>query len=77
MDLQNFINIAASAALACAAWFVRVLWESNKDLHRKLTEFKDEIADKYARRDDFREFAREIRELLVAISDKLDRKADK
>lgn len=77
MESQTLINIGAGSLLAVIGWFARVLWEANKELRGDLAKLKDDLADRYVRRDDFREFAREIRELLVGISDKLDRKADK
>lgn len=77
MDYQTIINIGAGAILAAVGWFVRIMWEANKELRDDLAKLKDHMADKYMRRDDFREFAREIRELLLSISDKLDKKADK
>jgi hypothetical protein len=38
---------------------------------------REEIAKDYTRRDDFKDFAAEIRQMFREISDKLDKKADK
>lgn len=77
MEFQTVINIGAGTALAVSGWFARELWGAVKDLRSDLSRLREEIAKDYVSKDDFREFAREIKELLVGIDNKLDRKADK
>lgn len=77
MDFQSVINLGAGAALAAIGWFARQLWEANKEIRADLARLREELPKYYVTKDDFRDAIREVKELLVAISDKLDRKADK
>ena len=63
--------------MAVTGWFARQLWDTVKELKSDLSKLREEIAKDYIRRDDFKEFASEIRSMFREISDKLDKKADK
>lgn len=76
-EYQTIINIGAGGSLAVIGWFARQLWDAVKDLKKDMAEFREEVAKDYTRRDDFKDFAVEIRGMFREISDKLDRKADK
>jgi cell division protein FtsB len=73
MNYQDIFNFAAGTVLAVTGWFARQLWDAVKSLQSDLSALREEIAKDYTRRDDFKDFAAEIRQ----ISDKLDKKADK
>lgn len=77
MNYQDLINIAAGAVIAIGGWFARQLWDAVKSLQSDLSALREEIAKDYTRRDDFKDFAAEIRRMFREISDKLDKKADK
>jgi hypothetical protein len=77
MEYQTLINLGAGAALAVMGWFARQLWDASKEMRADLAKLREEIAKGYVSKDDFRDFAREIKDLLVAIDSKLDRKQDK
>ena len=77
MSYQDLINIAAGAVIAIGGWFARQLWDAVKSLQSDLSALREEIAKDYTRRDDFKDFAAEIRQMFREISDKLDKKADK
>lgn len=77
MDFQTVINIGAGAALAVMGWFARELWGAVKDLRSDLSKLREEIAKDYVSKDDFKESIREVKELLIGIDHKLDRKQDK
>jgi cell division protein FtsB len=77
MNYQDLINIAAGAVIAIGGWFARQLWDAVKSLQSDLSALREEIAKDYTRRDDFKDFAAEIRHMFREISDKLDKKADK
>jgi cell division protein FtsB len=77
MNYQDLINIAAGAVIAIGGWFARQLWDAVKALQSDLSALREEIAKDYTRRDDFKDFAAEIRQMFREISDKLDKKADK
>ena len=76
-EYQQIINIAIGAVLATSGWFFRVLWEAVTNLKDDLAKLREEIAKDYVPRNDFKEFATEIRSMFQKISDKLDLKADK
>lgn len=63
--------------MAVSGWFFRVLWDAVSDLKTDLSKLREEIAKDYVPRNDFKEFAAEIRNMFQKISDKLDNKADK
>lgn len=77
MDAQTFINVAAGTAIGAMGWFARQLWDAVKELKTDLAKLREEIAKDYVPKDDFKEFAKELREMFTTIRDKLDRKADK
>ena len=77
MDLQTVINLGAGTALAVVGWLARELWGAVKELRHDLASIRVEIAQHYTSKDDFKESIREVKELLLAIDAKLDRKADK
>jgi hypothetical protein len=77
MDYQVLINIGAAAALASLGWFARQLWDAVQELKRDLSALKEEIAKDYVPKEDFKDFAKDIRSMFTEIRDKLDRKADR
>lgn len=77
MDIQTIINVGAGAALTVMGWFARELWGAVKSLRDDLSKLREEIAKDYVTKMDFRDAMRELKDLLVAIDAKLDRKADK
>jgi hypothetical protein len=76
-EYQYLINIALGAAFALGGWFARTLWDAVQELKGDLSNLRVEIAKDYTPRNDFKEFAVEIRTMFQKISDKLDNKADK
>lgn len=77
MNYQDIFNFAVGTVLAVTGWFARQLWDAVKSLQSDLSALREEIAKDYTRRDDFKDFAAEIRQMFREISDKLDKKADK
>lgn len=77
MDFQTVINLGAGTALTVMGWFARELWGAVKELRKDLSRLREEIAKEYVSKDDFKEAVREMKELLLSIDHKLDRKQDK
>ena len=77
MDLQTVINVGGGVALSVMGWFARELWGAVKSLRDDLSKLREELAKDYVSKDDFKEAVREMKELLLGIDRKLDRKADK
>jgi hypothetical protein len=77
MDFQTVINVGAGLVLGVVGWFARELWAAVQDLRIDLGKLREELPKTYITKDDFKDEAREIKDMLITINAKLDRKADK
>jgi hypothetical protein len=77
VDFQTGFNIFVAVGLPVLGWFARVIWDANKELRGDLSRLREEIPKEYVSKSDFKDYMREIKELLERIDNKLDRKADK
>jgi hypothetical protein len=77
VDYQTLINVGAGAALAAVGWFARQLWGAVGELRADLSHLREELPKTYITRDDFKDAISELKQMLIAIDNKLDRKADK
>jgi hypothetical protein len=77
VDFQTLINIGAGGGLAAAGWFARQIWQAVDDLRSDLAKLREELPKTYITKDDFKDGIKELKSLLIAINEKLDRKADK
>jgi hypothetical protein len=81
---QDLYNIALGLAAFLGGWWMKVMWESLKDLQKTDKELAEKVgsievlvAGTYIKRDDFDKVADAIFRKLDKIEDKLDGKADK
>ncbi len=77
MDLQSLFNIIAGAALSVGGWFARRMWDAMDGLRSDVAKLREELPKTYITKDDFKDGVSELKQLLVNIDNKLDRKADK
>jgi len=77
MDSSSIINVFLGAGLMILGWFARELWSAVKNLKEDLVKLKSDLSDNYVRKDDFRDFKRDLFDVLRRIEDKLDNKQDK
>ena len=77
MDMQTIINLGAGTALAVMGWFARELWAAVQDLRIDLARLREELPKTYITKDDFKDGVDELKRLLIAIDNKLDRKVDR
>jgi hypothetical protein len=77
MDWQNFSIGLLSVLSASYGWFISGIVRDQKALERSIADFKDAIAEKYVRKDDFKVHAERIEALVQRLIDKLDGKVDK
>ena len=77
VDMQTWVNIIATIAIGVGGWFGRSLWDAVDKLKNDLHQLEVDLPSNYIQRDQFSEGMKEIKEMLVRISDKLDNKADK
>ena len=76
-DLQTVFNLALGGAMSVLGWFARELWSAVKDVRDDVSKLREELPKTYITKSDFRDGVNEIKALLMSISDKLDKKADK
>jgi hypothetical protein len=77
MDLQTIINIAAGSALGVGGWFARRMWDAMDGLREDVAKLREELPKTYITKNDFKDGVYELKQLLIAIDAKLDRKQDK
>jgi hypothetical protein len=81
MDTQTIINLAGGATLAALGWFARQVWDAVAELRKQIHQIEVELPSHYVRRDEFTDFAREIRDISKQIFDRISsleqRKADR
>lgn len=77
MDFQTIINLGAGTVLAVMGWLARELWGAVSELRSDISKLREELPKTYATKNDVKDGIHELKQLLVAIDAKLDRKADK
>lgn len=75
--MQTWVNIIATIAIAVGGWFGRSLWDAVDKLKNDLHQIEVDLPNNYIQKNQFSEGMKEIKEMLIRISDKLDGKADK
>jgi len=70
MEDQTIFNLLIATSMTVAGWFLRSMWEAIREVEKDLPR-------NYIRREDYRDDMREIKKMLGAIFDKLERKEDK
>ena len=74
---QTIVNWAFGVAGALGSFVLKALWDANTQLRNDLANLNEKIGREYVRRDDFKDHAARVEEMLTRIFDKLDGKADK
>lgn len=77
MELQSLLNAVFGAVLMLSGWILRTIWDAVSNLKKDLQELERGLPDTYVRRDDYRDDMTEVKDMLKAIFNKLDGKADK
>ena len=77
MGGQEIFNIVLSVGSVLGGWLLKTIWDSIRDLKQEIRELAVEVHQDFARRDDFKDAIKEVKDMLVRIFDKLDDKADK
>jgi hypothetical protein len=77
MDWQELSIGLLSVLSASYGWFISGIVRDQKALEKSIADFKDAIAEKYVRKDDFKIHAERIEALVQRLIDKLDGKVDK
>jgi hypothetical protein len=77
VDMQTWVNIVATVAVAVGGWFGRSLWDAVDKLKNDLHQIEVDLPNNYIQKNQFSDGMKEIKEMLIRISEKLDGKADK
>ncbi len=74
---QDLYNILVGVCGAAIGWLLKVIWESVRALQTDMKEIERELRTKFVSKDDYRADIQEIKEMVKAIFERLERKADK
>jgi hypothetical protein len=74
---QDLYNIVVGVAGAAIGWLLKVVWESVRALQTDMKEIEKELRTKYVSKDDYRADVQELKDMVRAIFERLERKADK
>jgi hypothetical protein len=77
MDWQELSIGLLRVLSASYGWFISGIVRDQRALEKSIADFKDAIAEKYVRKDDFKIHAERIESLVQRLIDKLDGKVDK
>lgn len=77
MDLQSILNMGIGLGFTAIGWWSKTVWNAVQELKSDLAKLREEIPKEYIPKNEFHEGIRELKTLLIAISNKLDNKVDK
>lgn len=77
MEAQTIINILGGVCFTALGWFASELWAAVKELKVDLAKLREQLPEKYILKDDFKDGIKELKELLLALAEKIDNKQDK
>ncbi len=74
---QDLYNIIVGVGGAAIGWVLKVVWESVRALQTDMKIIEKDLHTKYVTKDDYRADIQELKDMLKAIFERLDRKVDK
>ena len=74
---ETLLSYGLAVVVGVIGWFVRVLWDADKEMRESLSKMREDLPRMYVMREDYRRDIFEIKELLKEIREALDGKADK
>jgi hypothetical protein len=74
---QDLVNIVIAVAGTAMGWMLKVVWDSIRLLQDDVKELERAMHTKYVSKDDYRADIQDIKSMVKAIFDRLERKADK
>lgn len=74
---QDLYNIIVGVCGAAVGWMLKVVWESVRAMQTDMKEIEKELRTKYVTKDDYRVDVQELKDMVRAIFERLERKADK
>lgn len=73
---QIAINWALTAVAAVAGWFMRVLWEADKELRTDLAKLREELPKTYAEKDGMEKGFLRVFSKIDELRDHIDKRMD-
>ena len=74
---QDLYNIVVGVGGAAIGWVLKVVWDSVNSLQSDLKALERVLHTKYVSKDDYKTDIQDLKEMVKAIFDRLDRKVDK
>jgi hypothetical protein len=74
---QDLVNLVIGVAGTAMGWMLKVVWDLIRLLQDDMKTLERALHTQYVSKDDYRSDIQEIKEMVKAIFDRLDRKADK
>jgi len=74
---QDLLNIVIGVAGAAMGWMLKVVWDSIRLLQDDMKDLERALHTQYVSKDDYRADIQDIKAMVKAIFDRLERKADK
>jgi hypothetical protein len=74
---QDLVNIVIAVAGTAMGWMLKVVWDSIRLLQDDVKALERALHTKYVSKDDYRADIQDIKSMVKAIFDRLERKADK
>jgi hypothetical protein len=74
---QDLVNIVVAVAGTAMGWMLKVVWDSIRLLQDDVKALERAMHTKYVSKDDYRADIQDIKSMVKAIFDRLERKADK
>lgn len=75
--METLLPVTYAVIMAIIGWFVRVLWEADREIRADLGRLRETLPREFVLREDYRRDVDEIKQLLRGIASKLDDKVDK
>ena len=77
MEMFDLLNMVLTIGGGIVGWFVKLLWNNNKEIQIQMEALKLELAKDYVRKDDFKEaiagFKAELRDNIGPLCDKINK----
>jgi hypothetical protein len=74
---QDLVNLVVAVAGTAMGWMLKVVWDSIRLLQDDVKALERALHTKYVSKDDYRADIQDIKSMVKAIFDRLERKADK
>lgn len=74
---QDLYNIIVGVSGAAIGWVLKIVWDSVSSIQKDVKTLERELHTSYVSKDDYKTDIQDLKEMLKAIFDRLDRKVDK